>query len=127
MRTNIVRMREFDEAWNERRWVDYADLLAEQATVLSLFAPHAQDKQRHIEFEIKFCQLYPNARRHILPYESIFTSADGRRTACVMTITGTRRPDVVSAELPTAAQLRLRAAFICTWTSGAITELHQFS
>lgn len=127
MRTNIVRMREFDEAWNERRWVDYGDLLSESVRVVALFGALPQDKQRHMEAEIAFCQVYPDASRHIDPYESFFTSGDGRRTACVMRITGTRRSAIPSIGPPFSPVLDLRAAFICTWTSGAITELLQFS
>ncbi len=126
MRTNIVRMREFDEAWNERRWVDYGDLLAERVLAFGFGSLKAQDKQNHIQTEIAFCQLYPDACRHINPYDSIFTSGDGRRTACVTRITGTRRQGTTVPTHEAPPTLEIRAAFICTWTSGAITELLQF-
>ncbi len=77
--TNLDRMRAVDEAWNERRWDDYAALLHTDLAAFANDSPVPHDYDRHLDRAQEFCATFPDAEVHD-PYMAAFASADGEVT-----------------------------------------------
>lgn len=123
-------MRAIDAAWNERRWDDYADLLADDlvAHLSGEAIPHG--KAEHVEKARHFCAAFPDAYVHSEPYLELFASYDGRMTCSVARITGTA---VIDLPLPDgAARLAAGRTFettftvICRWQHGRIVAQYEY-
>lgn len=122
MRTNIDRMRELDQAWNERRWADVGELVSERIVAHTEGGRRITGRDAYLEAEVAFCGTCPDAHRHSGPYVAIFASADGRRTAAITRFTGTLHDHGSGSAEP----FDVSTCVVCTWTSGVVTEQYRF-
>lgn len=129
MKSNIDRMRELDRAWNERRWGDVGNLLSEKLVAHVDWRGDTVGRDAYLEAERAFCDAHPDVRLHLEPYVSIFASADGRRTASIVRVTGTCRSALPpgGAGRIAARPFDVRAAVVCAWTNGVLAEQYRSS
>ncbi|PZU06784.1 MAG: hypothetical protein DI605_18195 [Sphingomonas sp.] len=110
-------LRAVDDAWNDRRWDDYAALLHPDLQAVANDSPVPHGCQRHVQRAREFCALYPDARVHE-PYLEVFGSADGNMTCTVSRVTG--RP------VGAAAGFDITMAIIAAWVDGRMIGQRQF-
>lgn len=110
-------MRAVDEAWNARRWDDYADLIAPDFRGYMNGDGEPHDRAEHLRRSKAFCADYPDNRIEIEPYLVLFEDQDHARTCSVAITSGTHRG---------GAPLRATLAVICTWRDGRIVEQREF-
>lgn len=115
--TNLERIQAVDEAWNERRWDDYAAFLHADLAAFANDSPLPHDHDRHLERAHKFCATFPDAKVHD-PYLTVFASADGMMTCTVARVTG--RPAGASSGFD------ITMAVITRWQDGRMIEQRQF-
>ncbi|MCD9026795.1 ester cyclase [Luteimonas sp. BDR2-5] len=129
MKSNIDRMREFDRAWNERRWGDVGNLLSEKLAAHVDWRGDTVGRDAYLEAERAFCDAYPDVRLHLEPYVSIFASADGRRTASIVRVTGTCRSAGQPGGPPRTVgrPFDVRVSVVCAWTNGIVAEQYRSS
>ena len=110
-------MRAVDEAWNARRWDDYASLIspAFRGYMNGDDVPH--DRAEHLRRGKAFCDEYPDNRIEIEPYLVLFEDREQARTCSVAITSGTHR---------SGTPLRATLAVICTWHDGQIVEQREF-
>ncbi|MBO9707161.1 MAG: ester cyclase [Caulobacter sp.] len=130
MRTVLHRLRALDEAWNARRWEDYAALLDDELEIWVGGETLAHDKAAHLERARSFCAAFPDSRRHVEAYLEQFASLDGLRSASVVRVTGSARGALkLPGALPvvsTSHSFDLCLGLICRWRDGRVLAWREF-
>lgn len=130
VRTVLERMLAIDEAWNARRWSDYADVLSDELVAFASGEAEPHGKIEHIAKAKRFCETFPDAVVHCDRYHEVFASHDGRRTCTVARITGTAKGNLrmpngtVFAPVHRAFDVTFSA--ICTWRERRIVSQFEY-
>ncbi len=129
METNLDRMRAIDLAWNERRWNDYGDLLADDLLAFASGDALPHKKREHIDRAKTFCNAFPDNRVYSTPYLELFASFDNRMTCSIARITGTMTGTMkLSGKMikPTGRIFDTSFVAICRWQDGKIIEQREY-
>lgn len=115
--SNLDLMLAVDEAWNDRRWDDYAALIHPDLRAFANDSPEPHDRQRHVERAMAFCATFPDARVHE-PYIMAFVSEDGTSTCTVSRATG--------CPVGSAQGFDITMAVVTRWQDGMMIVQHAF-
>lgn len=129
-RRNLARMRSVDLAWNERRWNDYSDLLADNLTAYCPGDEKFHTKADQLDRAKSFCEIFPDTIIHIAPYIDLFCSSNGTKTCSIAQMTGTMTSPMTMPDglviPPTRRRFNVTLIAISRWQFGRIVEQREF-
>lgn len=110
-------MRAVDMAWNDRRWDDYAALIAPDFKGYMNGDTEPHDHMEHLRRGKAFCAEYPDNKIGIDPYLVLFEDTEHARTCSIAITSGTSLKGETR---------RATLAVICLWRDGRIAEQREF-
>ncbi|NGM18698.1 ester cyclase [Roseomonas stagni] len=127
-RGTLNRIRALHRAWNDRRWQDYAALLAEDCITHVSGIPAPQGKAEQLAWAQSFCAAFPDCRIVTDGYLQLFASHDGARSVAVTRLVGHAvcRPPLLDGMLlePFRRGFDVTLTVIAHWRDGKVVVQH---
>lgn len=117
----LNRVHALYDAWNARRWEDYAEIFSDDLRAYPSGAGICLDKPAHLALERHFCERFPDSRVETDPHLTFFGNPDGDRICVVSRLVGTR-PDGPAGR----RGFEITVAIVYLWRGRQVTEHRQF-